>query len=251
MTRTPQVNHRQAFTLIELLVAIAIIAILAAILFPAFARARENARKISCMSNMKQIGLGILQYTQDYDEKMPPRANDIGSWRVITQPYLKSTQLFSCPSNTLNATNGADAGEAAIGIKRSYGAPQLATNAGVLATGIPSDSMWRAYDGVSLARVDSPSQVLMIGETTGDYSDLPINNTDWGGPNNYVFSGHLSFANWCFADGHAKSMKPLRTMNDLDGGGSVNMWTVDNQAFSGAAYGQIRTNLSNAEVKYQ
>src|SRR5689334_5202516 len=73
-----QCNRRQAakpgFTLIELLVVIAIIAILAAILFPVFARARENARRASCQSNLKQIGLGIMMYTQDYDETFPRSA---------------------------------------------------------------------------------------------------------------------------------------------------------------------------------
>src|SRR5688572_4280036 len=91
------------FTLIELLVVIAIIAILAAILFPVFARARENARRSSCMSNMKQIGLGIIQYTQDYDEmQVLIRQNGDCSapWGELVQPYLKSKQIFDCPSNT-------------------------------------------------------------------------------------------------------------------------------------------------------
>src|SRR5439155_25362196 len=63
--------RRPAFTLIELLVVIAIIAILAAILFPVFARARENARKITCVSNLKQLGTSVLMYAQDYDENLP------------------------------------------------------------------------------------------------------------------------------------------------------------------------------------
>ena len=65
-------SRKRAFTLIELLVVIAIIAILAAILFPVFARARENARRASCLSNLKQIGLGVMQYNQDYDGHYPP-----------------------------------------------------------------------------------------------------------------------------------------------------------------------------------
>src|SRR5471030_86040 len=79
---TPECGRR-GFTLIELLVVIAIIAILASILFPVFARARENARRASCMSNLKQLGLGYLQYAQDYDESFPgglsvPTANSWG-----------------------------------------------------------------------------------------------------------------------------------------------------------------------------
>jgi len=99
-------SHRKAFTLIELLVVIAIIAILAAILFPVFARARENARRSSCQSNLKQIGLGLLQYTQDYDEKFPrgitvadPGWKGIG-WAGESYPYIKSAQIFHCPSDT-------------------------------------------------------------------------------------------------------------------------------------------------------
>jgi prepilin-type N-terminal cleavage/methylation domain-containing protein len=106
-----QLNHSakrasgaKAFTLIELLVVIAIIAILAAILFPAFARARENARKTSCLSNMKQIGLGVLQYVQDYDGLVPAtnaQGKDDEAYTAAARimPYVKSFQLFRCPSS--------------------------------------------------------------------------------------------------------------------------------------------------------
>ena len=96
----------RGFTLIELLVVIAIIAILAAILFPVFARARENARRASCSSNLKQIGLGLIQYSQDYDEKYPYSRTDPdpAPWQTKIFPYVKSSQLFACPSNTGNTT---------------------------------------------------------------------------------------------------------------------------------------------------
>ncbi len=97
---------RRGFTLIELLVVIAIIAILAAILFPVFARARENARRASCMSNLKQLDLAMLQYTQDYDEHYPmyyvcaTTACGPYGWADSLQPYLKSYQILQCPSDS-------------------------------------------------------------------------------------------------------------------------------------------------------
>jgi len=98
-----QPQFRLGFTLIELLVVIAIIAILAAILFPVFGRARENARRSSCQSNLKQIALGIHQYTQDFDERLPlavtTRTSTPYGWADAIQPYLKSTQLYQCPSD--------------------------------------------------------------------------------------------------------------------------------------------------------
>src|SRR5579872_3529367 len=95
----------KAFTLIELLVVIAIIAILAAILFPVFAKAREKARQITCLSNEKQMGLAFMQYVQDYDEVYPPSqytdkgadGNPVGIlWMTFIQPYIKNgdTQVF-------------------------------------------------------------------------------------------------------------------------------------------------------------
>src|SRR5688500_9569866 len=99
-------SKKRGFTLIELLVVIAIIAILAAILFPVFARARENARRTSCLSNVKQIGLGIMQYVQDNDEMYPMALNyysaasgDEVAWMTMVEPYVKSSQIFFCPSS--------------------------------------------------------------------------------------------------------------------------------------------------------
>lgn len=113
-------SRRNGFTLIELLVVIAIIAILAAILFPVFAQAREKARSITCISNLKQIGLATLMYSQDYDEQMPwtsnwnkactsfvgfppdysgtPAEHALQQWEVTVLPYIKSAPLLLCPT---------------------------------------------------------------------------------------------------------------------------------------------------------
>ncbi|MGM0493690.1 MAG: DUF1559 domain-containing protein [Armatimonadota bacterium] len=98
-------THRRGFTLIELLVVIAIIAILAAILFPVFARAREKARQTSCLSNLKQLGLGMQMYAQDYDERfnlsqyqLPGSCPECFFGYAIL-PYVKNQQIFACPSD--------------------------------------------------------------------------------------------------------------------------------------------------------
>lgn len=97
-----RITGRKAFTLIELLVVIAIIALLASILFPVFGRARENARRSSCQSNLKQIGLGFEQYKDDYDQIYPgsyvSASGKSYNWPTFIQPYVKNEQIFVCPS---------------------------------------------------------------------------------------------------------------------------------------------------------
>lgn len=106
-------QHRLAFTLIELLVVIAIIAILAAILFPVFAQAREKARQASCMSNLKQGALAVMQYTQDYDETFPVGHMQLNwvnqSWVISVQPYMKNLAVFFCPSDPIAGDVAPDA----------------------------------------------------------------------------------------------------------------------------------------------
>ncbi|KAH0534176.1 hypothetical protein FGG08_007223 [Glutinoglossum americanum] len=149
-----RINTRstQAFTLIELLVVIAIIAILAAILFPVFAQAREKARAATCLSNEKQMGLGLMQYTQDYDETFPVGAyNDGGSgigWAGEIYPYVKSTAVFTCMND-----NRYDA--VAPDTLVSY-----AINIGVTRDG---------YGGVygSLPAIGAPARTVLLCEVSG------------------------------------------------------------------------------------
>ena len=108
-------SRKSGFTLIELLVVIAIIAILAAILFPVFAKVREKARQISCLSNMKQLGLGFAQYTQDNDEAYPcgmwqavAGNNNGGGWAGQIFPYVKSNAVFTCPDDNTPVSAATD-----------------------------------------------------------------------------------------------------------------------------------------------
>ncbi|BCM93512.1 hypothetical protein IAD21_05403 [Abditibacteriota bacterium] len=212
MKSTFQITKR-AFTLIELLVVIAIIAILAAILFPVFARARENARRAACQSNLKQIGLGIIQYSQDYDELMIPLTSGSMQWQATLQPYIKSNQVFSCPSNTSKATviNSPE-------IMCHYKANgNYASGAG---TGF---NFVRTMDqnGTSLAALVAPSQSLMVSE---DISTRQQGNSYSvsSGSAGTDFQSHLGMTNFLFADGHVKAMKPSATNKN-----GVNMWAAD------------------------
>jgi prepilin-type N-terminal cleavage/methylation domain-containing protein/prepilin-type processing-associated H-X9-DG protein len=230
---------KKAFTLIELLVVIAIIAILAAILFPVFGRARENARRSSCQSNLKQLGLGILQYTQDYDERYPGGGafyqvnlggtNVYQTWDLTIQPYLKSYQIITCPSDAVTP----EVNLPTIGtVRRSY------SYANYMREGTGSSAPAANAAGRPLAGIPAPALTVLLGERIGSTADgvtkIDIANYNRFGtighsrtmasevgknffdsdPNTgtmQVTAGtggrHLGTNNLLFADGHVKALR--------------------------------------------
>ena len=199
---------RRGFTLIELLVVIAIIAILAAILFPVFAKAREKARQTSCLNNVKQLALGMIMYSQDYDETFtalgrpahmlyydpalgafnsnnqanPSAGQNYHGWAAAILPYVKNTQIYLCPSWSSSVYGVA------------YGLPQHCPNSA--GTGLIN------FFGspVALGSIQQPASTIMMSEKGP------------GGGDQYLLSNgyyacrasHNEGANVAYIDGHAK-----------------------------------------------
>jgi prepilin-type N-terminal cleavage/methylation domain-containing protein/prepilin-type processing-associated H-X9-DG protein len=239
---------KKGFTLIELLVVIAIIAILASILFPVFGRARENARRSSCQSNLKQIALGAKQYVQDYDEKYPVSifnstggaivaADEQNGWAIQMQPYLKSSQIFQCPSETnpaANVTPGVtgygQAGYSDYWYNRNMSGKSEAGIEYISSTVMNGDgtsgSAAYSIDGVT-SNYDNSNNVTITA--------LPAASTTRVGavavpaPNGAFGLRHLDGVNYAFADGHAKWLKS-GSATDLNKVASpVNNYTVTGQ----------------------
>jgi prepilin-type N-terminal cleavage/methylation domain-containing protein/prepilin-type processing-associated H-X9-DG protein len=226
---------RRAFTLIELLVVIAIIAILAAILFPVFGRARENGRRSSCSSNMRQVGMAFMQYAQDYDEQFPFSKVADNYWTVSTLPYTKSMQLLRCPSDT--RTDWVETvAQLNTGPTAPDGTTRRKTSYTVNAYFVPSESK-PEYGGVfaNLASVQKPSSVIFLAEgsdylktSASDFTpkawnqiyfhahlwkNTPASTSRWIDvqgrdlPEDIDTERHLGGSNYTFADGHVKWMR--------------------------------------------
>ena len=213
LTKPVKPRFFTAFTLIELLVVIAIIAILAAILFPVFARARENARRASCQSNLKQIGLGWLQYSQDYDELMVPYSSTgttggySHNWGTALQPYLKSVQIYSCPSDTVD------------GVGYTYNAEIARAGKALAALPIPAQSVMFADANGGSSSIITPTFVrsmAFFANPPGGGGRRLSNGSVMGNNVWFTYSPvegnvqadqHLEGSNYAFGDGHVKWYK--------------------------------------------
>ncbi len=243
----PARPSRRGFTLIELLVVIAIIAILVAILFPVFARAREKARQASCQSNMKQLGLAIAQYIQDYDERYPDGVaansnnwmNGFG-WAGQIFPYAKSAGIYTCPTDPNRAKapftevsyvlNG---GLARVGnlagvsqtakcvmLAEATGSQTIVTNPEEIGTTWFSAVFWgnnlcdaklnpqNPFDSSAGPICSDPTQIP-VRLNTGYYIDGPNGSFGTVAQSNYYSADgvHTGMAGYLMADGHVKALK--------------------------------------------
>jgi prepilin-type N-terminal cleavage/methylation domain-containing protein/prepilin-type processing-associated H-X9-DG protein len=232
-------SRESGFTLIELLVVIAVIAVLAGILLPVFAQAREKARMTACSSNIGQIARALVLYTQDYDEAFPCiyfrgfsgrftkdfHGNRIVTWRNALRPYLNSIDVFACPSNPFHNPiagslcvtppvpgSNADGWEVEPGQRMpvSYGMNACA------ASWIPMDQKGAAPP-LRQSQLARPAETILVNESRWGVAEFsPEFLWDNTGRCSAVFTHPGSkLANFIFCDGHAKAKRWVATLYPL------------------------------------
>ena len=245
-------SRLRGFTLIELLVVIAIIAILASILLPVFAQAREKARGISCESNLKQLGTAVMMYTQDYDEKYPGTLgpNNTGyyqdvwgsggsySWDTMIYPYIKNIGVFKCPDDPMQLNAGgvpSDTIHPEMGQVRSYSVNidwyDACSEPGIDADNADPQCRGNLMTpvGKSQASVPAPATTIFLAERfiagqTQNYtgSNWYSDTWPWGEPNGGGGGApgnvHMGGNNFLFCDGHAKRYRTSQTCSDSTAG---------------------------------
>lgn len=238
------IPRRSAFTLIEILVVIAIISLLAAILFPVFGRARANARRSTCQSNLRQLGLGFSQYVQDNDERLPVAYDTTTSlgWDTRIAPYVGikvgmgdvSPLIFRCPDDAAPRV-----APYLYANRRSYAVPT--PNGGGTGLFTP-DSTFTLYFGKHIAEALAPTKTLLLveqpvnGNAFGSHARAICYNppmqmqmsTSTPPVPNLTIPVHLEGWNYLFVDGHVKWLRPEATVGPA-GNIAANpqgMWTV-------------------------
>ncbi len=240
--------RRNGFTLIELLVVIAIIAILAAILFPVFAQAREKARATSCLSNEKQIGLGIMMYVQDYDETYPmayyyingaTSANGYVQWTGLVDPYVKQLRgnatIWVCPSHPLRGfapTNFTDGNAPAGQIPQTAGVQDIqASRMSYICNELVMPRKKYAsvpQNVVPIAAVDTPAEVIAVAEISNYLGALNDSSPTGGAaikshrPTNGVSDNHNVY------DGEAGVAGPVYALTVEEAWNSINFAVANN-----------------------
>ena len=215
MKRFSRPTHSQGFTLIELLVVIAIIGILAAILFPAFIKARGTAQRIACASNLRQIGMAFMQYTQENDERLPhvqrDGGGDLGGWIYFGTfrfpdnpptdfypeqgsiwPYVKDAAIYRCPVDDVATRSG-----------NTYAA-----------NGCAFEGTTSIRTGKTLSAFEAPTRWLLLAEEENLSSGTASTDDGYLLVTNGISNRHLGGSNIAFLDGHVKWYRPDVVKNE-------------------------------------